>query len=76
MKESTIGCLAYVLAAVLIVGGVVVGNYIQCKNKTEKQGLECSWGLFQGCMVRTENGWIDYERLRYMGEYNDFNTKR
>lgn len=69
-NNDTIGCLAIVITIVLVLVGAYGWEYISCKNKTEKQGMECSWGPFQGCMVKTENGWIDYERLRYMGEYD------
>lgn len=70
MDDETMGCLANVFIIVLVLVGAYGLAYISCKNKTEKQGMECSWGPFQGCMVKTENGWIDYERLRYMGEYD------
>lgn len=70
MNDETIGCLALVIIISLILAFAGGWDYISCKNKTEKQGMECSWGPFQGCMVRTEKGWIDYERLRYMGEYD------
>lgn len=70
LDEEAIGCLATVIIIVLAVAGVYGEAYYTCKNKTEKQGMECSWGPFQGCMVKTENGWIDYDRLRYMGEYD------
>ena len=35
--------------------------------KATMQEMEYSYGIFQGCMVKQENGkWIDYNRLRYM----------
>lgn len=67
---DTMGCIALVLTIVLVLGGAAVWDYFGCHNKAAKQGMECSWGPFQGCMVKTEKGWIDYERLRYMGEYD------
>lgn len=70
LDEEKFGCLALVITIVLVFVGVYGEAYYSCKNKTEKQGMECSWGPFQGCMVKTEKGWIDYERLRYMGEYD------
>lgn len=70
MNDDTTGCLALVLTIVLVLAVAGVWDYVSCKNKSEKQGMECSWGPFQGCMVKTEKGWIDYERLRYMGEYD------
>ena len=42
-------------------------SYMECHSKAEKQGMECSWGPIQGCMVKMPDGsWMDYERLRYM----------
>lgn len=70
LDEEKFGCLALVITIVLVFVGIYRESYYTCKNKTDKQGMECSWGPFQGCMVRTEKGWIDYERLRYMGEYD------
>lgn len=40
----------------------------QCKSKAEIQGFEWSYGAIQGCMVKIENKWTDYSRLRYMEE--------
>ena len=70
LDEEKFDCLDIILTIVIVFGLVYGDNYFQCKNKAEKQGMECSWGPFQGCMVKTEKGWIDYERLRYMGEYD------
>lgn len=70
LDEEKFGCLITVILIVLVFVGIYGEAYYTCKNKTEKQGMECSWGPFQGCMVKTEKGWIDYERLRYMGEYD------
>ena len=68
--EEMFGCLATVIIIVLAVALVCGESYLGCKKKAKMQGMECSWGPFQGCMVKTEKGWIDYERLRYMGEYD------
>lgn len=56
-------------ALVIMVGiCVVLGvGYLGCHSKAEKQGMECSWGPIQGCMVKMPDGsWMDYDRLRYM----------
>jgi len=56
-----------VLILVLLLCGGIVFKYIQCHAKAEKQGMECSWGPIQGCMVKMQDGtWMDYNRLRYM----------
>lgn len=70
MTESEASCLTIILSMLLIAallgGSLILKNY-KCHTKAEMQGFECSWGPFQGCMVKQKDGtWIDYERLRYM----------
>lgn len=36
-----------------------------CSAKAEAQGYEYEFGMFKGCMVKTEKGWMDYNRLIY-----------
>lgn len=60
-----------VLTTALIIVAIFVGvagvSSYSCHKRAAMQGLECDWGLFQGCMVKTSNGnWMDYDRLRYM----------
>jgi hypothetical protein len=68
MNNETAGCLSWILTVIIVVVFVYACDYITCKSKSEKQGMECSWGPIQGCMVKAENGWMDYERLRYIKE--------
>lgn len=66
-NESCLTFIAYALALALIFGGTFVYKYFQCHSKAKTQGLECSWGPIQGCMVKMQDGtWMDYDRLRYM----------
>lgn len=69
MDYNSGGCAlaASVIAIILsIVFSVGFASY-SCHTKAEKQGMECSWGPIQGCMVKMPDGkWIDYDRLRYM----------
>lgn len=64
------GCVTIVFYAVLlalIIAGVQAVNYYKCHSRASMQGYECSWGPFQGCMVKYKDGtWIDYDRLRIM----------
>lgn len=56
---------ALILVAIFV--GVAGVSSYSCHKRAEKQGLECEWGLFQGCMVKMPSGnWMDYDRLRYM----------
>lgn len=34
----------------------------ECSSKAEKLGLEYSFGLFQGCFVKKNDRWVDYNR--------------
>ena len=62
------------IIALLVIGGIfaITGTILissleesECKAKATKQNLEYDYNLSQGCMVKTENGWIDYKRLIY-----------
>ena len=60
-----IGIVVFLCVAVIV--GVAGSEAYSCHSKAEKQGLECEWGIFQGCMVKMPSGnWMDYDRLRYM----------
>lgn len=41
------------------------GAKYTCEAKAEAQNLEWDFGVAKGCMVKTENGWMDYDRLIY-----------
>ncbi len=61
---ATVGSLIGVILVLVVV--LAIGS-CSCSSKAAKQGMECSWGPLQGCMVRMPDGsWIDYDRLRYM----------
>jgi len=54
----------YSFLLAVIFGGLCVIGYVKCHAKASKQGLECSYMPLQGCMVKIDGKWIDYERLR------------
>lgn len=58
-----------ITAVVLIVSLAVAPAYLleraSCSAKAEAQGYEYEFGIFKGCMVKTEKGWMDYNRLIY-----------
>lgn len=65
MKEFLIALAAmFVVFAMLSLGPIAGAHACHCK--AEAQGLESDWGFWTGCLVKTENGWMDYDRLRYM----------
>ena len=62
-----IGIVILVFLLVVCIAGAVGIEAYSCHSKATKQGLECEWGIFQGCMVKMPSGnWMDYDRLRYM----------
>ena len=64
--------LLVTIAAICLILGVlllpVVADRAQCKAKAVKQGLQFDYGIAQGCMVKHNGKWIDYDRLRYTEE--------
>ena len=41
---------------------------IPCSVKAKAQSMEYKYGLIMGCMVKYKGEWVDYDRLRYVGE--------
>lgn len=64
--------LAIIITICLIVGiFIILPNEIvrsQCKAKAIKQELQYDYSIMQGCMVKYNGKWIDYDRLRYTEE--------
>lgn len=62
---NIIFCLIPIFIAILLIIGAVWGlPYYQCATKAEIQGMDYSFGIIQGCMVKQNGKWIDYNRLR------------
>lgn len=61
--------ITIITGLVLIVSLAVAPVYLleraTCSAKAEAQGYEYEFGIFKGCMVKTEKGWMDYNRLIY-----------
>lgn len=54
-----------VLFSLPIIGVAYWADKSQCEAKATKQNLEYDYGPLQGCMVKTDKGWMDYDRLIY-----------
>ena len=67
MKDEEFGCLMiFIIVFIVFLIGYGLDSY-SCMSKAVKQGLQYSYGIMQGCMVREQGGkWIDYDRLRTM----------
>lgn len=60
-NETLLSCIIS-----LIIGGTCIIRGVQCHLKASKQEMECSYNPLQGCMVKVDGKWIDYNRLRVM----------
>lgn len=63
-KDSFAIILMYASFFALVLGILCAANFISCHVKSSKQDLECSYIPLQGCMVKIDGKWIDYDRLR------------
>lgn len=54
------------ITSILFLPAVV--DRAQCKAKAVKQELQYDYSIMQGCMVKYNGKWIDYDRLRYTEE--------
>lgn len=62
---------AILICAIIVLplcGVSYFGTKYTCKSKAEAQNLEWDFGVAKGCMVKTESGWMDYDRLIYKKE--------
>lgn len=57
--------LMVILILILGVAPVYLFSKANCSAKAEAQGYDYEYGFFKGCMVKTEKGWMDYDRLIY-----------
>ena len=57
------GILTIIAICVFVL--IVSQSYV-CTAKAEKQGYECEWSLLEGCMVKVEGKWVDYDKWRIM----------
>lgn len=64
MKELVLYCLFMVIAFAILAGVTCTIKFATCHFKASKQDLECSYIPLQGCMVKIDGKWIDYDRLR------------
>ena len=60
--------LFFIIIILPLCGIGYFGAKYTCYAKAEAQNLEWDFGVAKGCMVKTENGWMDYDRLIYKKE--------
>lgn len=63
--------LPLIVLVIFIVGVLFISATVDgliCRAKAVKQGLQYDYGMAQGCMVKYNGKWVDYDRLRYTEE--------
>ena len=63
--------LSLIVMVLFIVGVIFIASIVDgsiCRAKAGKQGLQFDYGIAQGCMVKYNGKWVDYDRLRYTEE--------
>ena len=65
MEEKTEIIISAAIIIFILIGTVMFKSY-ECHTKAEMQGYECSWGIVQGCMVKVDGKWVDYDKWRIM----------
>lgn len=64
-----LGMISFVLVFII---GFSISQYKasewKCEMKATIQGLQWTYRPVEGCMVKTENGWLDYDKLIYKKE--------
>lgn len=66
MNRLTFEIIFFVIFMAIIISGGTILSFIECHAKASKQNMECSYFPMQGCMVKINGQWIDYDRLRVM----------
>jgi len=63
--------LSVTVIATVITVLVSIGYYsekIACERTAKKQGFECSFSFFEGCMVKYNGQWRAYDKIRFTDE--------
>ena len=67
--EDVLPVVGMISFIILLMIGFSVHQYKahewKCEMKATVQGLKWSYRLGEGCMVKTDKGWMDYDRLIY-----------
>lgn len=68
MINETFQTILFMIGVILLCLLTACFSAYQCRTKAVMQELDWSWGPIQGCMVKQDGKWIDYDRLRYMND--------
>ena len=63
--------ICFIFTVILIILISVINIFFEaeaCRLKAEKQNLVYSYTVLEGCMVKKDGNWIDYDKFRMIGE--------
>jgi len=61
--------LVTIIPTIVLIVAIIIGikySEYECQQKAKFQELEYYWGFVEGCMVKKDGKWIDYERYRIL----------
>lgn len=67
IKEEGEALLIIIIPTIILIIGIIGGikfSEYECQQKANFQELEYHWGFVEGCMVKKDGKWIDYDRYR------------
>lgn len=56
--------LGVVVGIICLIGYFVMDN--TCINRATMMGFPHSYGMMQGCMIKTKSGWVDIDHYRVL----------
>lgn len=63
--DEGIGYILFLIVLVIVLmGGAYVADASSCQNRAKMMGFEHSYGVMQGCMIKTPTGWIPLDAYR------------
>lgn len=54
-----------IICIILALGACMWDSY-SCGNRARQMGFQSEWGLSTGCMIKTQNGWVDIDHYRVL----------
>ena len=64
--------LSAILIVVFIIGIIMVpayfGSYNMCSSKAAVLDTEFRFGFYEGCFIKENGKWIDYDRYRFVNQ--------
>jgi hypothetical protein len=60
--------LIVVLIGCLVCVPAYLANYATCSAKAEVMGTDYKFGFYEGCFIKEDGKWVDYDRYRIINQ--------